>query len=226
MSTASKQIADMAQPEKAYFLQARPDIAELIPLQAHRILDIGCGFGGLGKFLVETRGSQVDGVERSREADQYLNTIYDHFVIGDVETAADQFAGRQYDCIVFADILEHLVDPWSTLRRYSQLLAPDGVIVASIPNVRNLILLLKLLIRGRWQYTTSGLLDRTHLRFFTKPEINELFQQAGLLIQRVEVNRDHYNGALRVLSWLPRLFAPDFTVCQFKVVARRPNRNL
>src|SRR5262249_40065500 len=138
------------------------------------------------------------------------------------ETSANRFAGEEFDCIVFADILEHLVDPWGTLASYCRFLSPEGVVVASIPNVRNIALLYDVMVRGRWQYADSGYLDRTHLRFFTGAEISELFAGAGLALQRIDVNRDRYSWVQRILIAIPTLLIPDLAVCQFKIVARRP----
>jgi len=207
---------------KEYFLQPRVDVAALVPPLAHRVLDLGCGFGALGKLLVATQGCDVHGVERNTEAEQYLKGIYTRYVIGDVETAVHECAAwhYHYDCIIFADLLEHLVDPWTALKVYSGLLAPTGVIVASIPNVRNLTVLFNLAVRGRWKYATSGLLDRTHLRFFTRAEIHHLFQEAGLAIDRIEVNRDRFPFPRSIATAIPGLFIPDLAVCQFLVVAR------
>lgn len=207
-------------PGKDYFLQTRVDVAEIVPPQANRVLDVGCGFGGLGKFLVDTRGCEVHGIERNPEAEQYLEATYAYYVIGDVEVAVEKFAGRQYDCIIFADVLEHLADPWTSLKAYSALLAPAGVVVASIPNVRNLAVLFNLAVRGRWQYRESGLLDRTHLRFFTRSEIQELFREAGLRIEQIKVSRDRFRLARRVATAIPTLLVPDLGVCQYRVVAR------
>lgn len=208
-------------PHATYFLQPREDVAALVPLTVRRVLDVGCGFGALGRFLVAERGCEVHGIERNPEADAYLAGAYARYVIGDVETSVEKFTGERFDCIVFADILEHLVDPWTTLTNYCTFLSPQGVVVASIPNVRNIALLLNLIVRGRWQYTDSGYLDRTHLRFFTRAEIEKLFDGAGLVIERIEVNRDRYRKIYRVLAAIPTLLIPDLAVCQFKILARR-----
>jgi 2-polyprenyl-3-methyl-5-hydroxy-6-metoxy-1,4-benzoquinol methylase len=208
-------------PDATYFLKIRRDIAMLVPFKARKVLDVGCGFGALGKLLVSERGCVVHGVEHNPKARQYLAEVYANYVIGDIESSVYKFADERYDCIIFADILEHLVDPLGTLKAYSALLAPQGAVVASIPNVRNLALLFDIIIRGRWQYKNSGLLDRSHLRFFTRAEIYKLFHEAGLIIERIEVNRDRYRWPQRILSLIPTLFMPDLAVCQFRVVARR-----
>jgi len=94
-------------------------------------------------------------------------------------------------------------------------------VVSSIPNVRNFALLYNLAIRGRWTYGDSGLLDRTHLRFFTRREIEDLFTAAGLAIEKITSNRDRYSPLQYLAAAIPTLLCPDLRVCQFVVRARR-----
>jgi 2-polyprenyl-3-methyl-5-hydroxy-6-metoxy-1,4-benzoquinol methylase len=129
-----------------------------------------------------------------------------------------------FDCIIFGDILEHLLDPWETLRRYRTLLDPAGVVIASIPNIGHISVILNL-IRGRWEYGERGLLDSTHLRFFTRRSMIELFQKADLEIVRWaanyrlgEVNRRHTRLATR----LAKGPLAALLTYQYLVVARTP----
>jgi 2-polyprenyl-3-methyl-5-hydroxy-6-metoxy-1,4-benzoquinol methylase len=192
----------------------------MIPADAHRVLDVGCGFGALGRHLVETRGCEMHGVEKSAAAAAHLRGNYARFEIGDAQDVWCKLTDQTYDCIVFADVLEHLIDPWTTLRNYATLLAPGGAVVSSIPNVRNVALLINVALRGRWRYTDHGLLDRTHLRFFTRREIELLFAQAGLSIEAWATNRERFSGLRRIVAALPVLMIPELGVCQFIVRAR------
>jgi 2-polyprenyl-3-methyl-5-hydroxy-6-metoxy-1,4-benzoquinol methylase len=121
---------------------------------------------------------------------------------------------------VFADVLEHLNDPWGTFARYLQWLKPGGYVVASIPNVRNIALLFNLIVRGRWRYEDSGLLDRTHLRFFTRREIIDLFSASGLQIELVGENRESLSLFRRIILAPLLLLIPDLGVCQYLIRAR------
>lgn len=208
-------------PTEPYYQQGRPDVAVLVPHSARSVLDVGCAFGALGRLLIDERDCVVQGIERNPCATEHLKNIYEHFVIGDVEEALPAFAGRRFDCIVFADILEHLVDPARVLRDARKLLAPDGCVVASIPNVRNLRVIYDLLVRGRWRYEDSGIMDRTHLRFFTRTELMNLFQGCGYRVDRIEVNKDRYRKQpKKAIAALLALAAPDLMVCQFRILAR------
>lgn len=213
--------SDHSKPESEYFSGQRADVADLVPRDCKRVLDVGCGFGGLGRTLLGRGISHVSGVEINPEAASELSGVYANHWIGDVEQVAIPSDVEPFDCIVFADVLEHLRDPWGTLKRYQQWLKPGGYVVASIPNVRNIALIYNLILRGRWRYEDSGLLDRTHLRFFTRGEIIDLFAGAGLDIELIRENREHLTGVRRILAAPLLTLIPDLGVCQYVLRARR-----
>jgi 2-polyprenyl-3-methyl-5-hydroxy-6-metoxy-1,4-benzoquinol methylase len=139
-------------------------------------------------------------------------------VTGDVEEGLP-FEPASFDCIIFADVLEHLVDPWRTLREAAELLSDDGVVVASVPNVQNLAVLWRL-ARGRWDYRERGILDRGHLRFFTLKTLCDLFAQAGLEVTRVE-HKYRRSVWRELLCFLTAGRARAFFTRQYLVVGRR-----
>jgi 2-polyprenyl-3-methyl-5-hydroxy-6-metoxy-1,4-benzoquinol methylase len=148
-----------------------------------RVLDVGCATGYIAARLT-ARGCSVTGFERdpiaSVAAEEHCETV----IVGDIESPEDRRAlPRDFDVVLLGDVLEHLVDPWETLRFVGGLLATSGVVVASIPNVAAWTVRLSLL-RGRFDYAEQGLLDRTHLRFFTRAAAHELVRGAGFAIER------------------------------------------
>lgn len=147
-----------------------------------RVLDVGCSTGYLGQALA-AQGCLVTGVEYEPEAAQMARSHLAEVVEADlnVTALADLFAGREFDVVVLGDILEHLLDPDSVLRSAVSLLAAGGAVVISIPNVAHGSLRLALL-QGRWDYRETGLLDHTHLRFFTRESVLRLVADAGLHI--------------------------------------------
>lgn len=204
-----------------YFEGSRSEIADMVPTACRRILDVGCGFGGLGRALKERGFTELFGVEINPESSKRLEGIYEQYWIGDVEALKLPSDLEGFDCIIFADILEHLNDPWSTLRSYLEHLKPDGAVIVSIPNVRNVGLLYRLIFQGKWEYEDFGLLDRTHLRFFTRASIEEMLQGAGLKVERWEVNRDNYSGMRKLVSGAAKLISQDMDVCQYLVLGRK-----
>jgi 2-polyprenyl-3-methyl-5-hydroxy-6-metoxy-1,4-benzoquinol methylase len=181
------------------YIGARPDIQKLISPDSRIILDVGCSTGTLGAAIKAKTGAQIIGIELSPEMAEDARTRIDKVFTGD---AADIFfQGKldeyMFDTIIFADVLEHMVDPWSVLKEAAKHLDPKGTIIASIPNIRHIDTIFNLVIRGRWPYRERGIHDRTHLRFFTKRNMKELFESAGLTMKIARtkyrfVDRSHY----------------------------------
>lgn len=147
-----------------------------------RVLEVGPGMGHVTKHLKAAR-CHVTCVERERTMAERANEHADQVVVGDIETDSIQrhIAGQQFDVVTFGDVLEHLNDPVSTLVLARAVLSPTGYVVASIPNVAHRSLRLSLLF-GEFNYGDAGLLDRTHLRFFTIRSIEQLMNEAGFSI--------------------------------------------
>jgi SAM-dependent methyltransferase len=197
-----------------YYTQERPEVAALVPPCCRRVLEVGCGEGLLGGLL-RRRGHRVTGLECVPEAAERARARLDLVVTSDVEAGSLPFEPSSFDAVVFADVLEHLVDPWRVLREASALLSPQGVVVASIPNVQNLDVIRRLLT-GRFEYCERGLLDRGHLRFFTLRSIHGLFAQAGLTIRHVGrvYRRTWWRGVAAALTagWARALFTRQYLV--------------
>jgi len=170
-----------------YYRQERRDVETLVPLEASRILDVGCGAGLLGERLLRRGAVEVVGVERCAAAAEEARGRLTRVLCGDVETMDLPFSEGRFDCIVLADVLEHLRDPLGVLKRLRAFLRDGGTVVASLPNVRFLPVLAGLL-EGNWTYADEGVLDRTHLRFFTRREMEKLFREADLEITGIAEN--------------------------------------
>jgi len=170
-----------ATPDPFYFGHVRPEVLALIPETARRVLDIGCGAGRLGEAIKQRQGANVSGIEFDARAAAAARQRLDQVWAGDVEQLDLKIPPGSFDAIVCADILEHLRDPVRLLRQSREWLAPGGSLIASIPNVRHHSVV-RSLLQGNWTYESAGLLDRTHLRFFTRREIEKLFYRAGFAI--------------------------------------------
>jgi 2-polyprenyl-3-methyl-5-hydroxy-6-metoxy-1,4-benzoquinol methylase len=146
-----------------------------------RVLDVGCATGYLAQALVE-RGCTVSGVEFDAEAAEEARPHLERLVIGDLEAMdlPEAFGDDRFDVVVFGDVLEHLKDPLPVLRGARKLLADGGSVVASIPNIAHGSVRLALLA-GRFDYQPLGLLDSTHIRFFTRSSVEDLFREAGMV---------------------------------------------
>lgn len=163
-----------------------------------RVLDVGCGFATTSA-RIQKLGNDVTGIEESAEACAVAATRLSRVVQGDLVHADP---GGAYDAIIFADVLEHLPWPVGVLKRYLQWLAPGGSVIISLPNVGLWSVRFAHLL-GRWEYEETGVLDRTHLRFFTRKSARWMIGAAGL-----EVAKTVYNpGLVRPLVPLAKKFA-------------------
>ncbi|HEV3001510.1 MAG TPA: class I SAM-dependent methyltransferase [Solirubrobacteraceae bacterium] len=173
----------------------REDVQALVPRSATRILDLGCASGALGGALKRRQGAEVVGIELDPEYARDAEERLDLVVCADVVAGLDEDLG-DFDCLVAADVLEHLVDPWDALRRAVGRLRPGGAVVVSLPNVRYWETFRELGWRGRWPRRGAGLFDATHLRWFALADMRELLEQAG--IEVVEVSGQlWFEGRLR-----------------------------
>jgi len=146
-----------------------------------RVLDVGCATGYLARALRE-QDCTVSGLEYDAQAAEEARPFLDTLLVGDVEELdlLEAFGDERFDVVVFGDVLEHLRDPLAVLRKARRLLAEGGSVVASIPNIAHGSVRLALMA-GRFEYQTLGLLDSTHLRFFTLGSIQTLFHDAGMV---------------------------------------------
>jgi len=212
-----------------YFRDPRPDIQALVEARGKCILDVGCAAGELGRAFKTAGASRVIGIEKFADAAALASAGLDAVYTGDIESYSPPLADGSLDYLIFGDVLEHTVDPWSVLTRYRRFLKDEGRVVASLPNMRYYAIPARLLF-NRWGYRDSGILDRTHLRFFTLPTIRAMFEQAGYRIERVAHRYRLFEDQSRIgrigafaNRWFCRLVAPfagkHFFTFQYVVVA-------
>lgn len=196
----------------------RSDIIRLVPQGTRRVLDIGCADGSLGKGL-QSLGMEVVGVDVNAQACKKAEGVLDKVFPVDIENSSLPFSAGYFDCILFADILEHLRNPQEVLKKYSFYLSDNGVVIGSIPNIRYYKIIIRLL-RGSWDYMDGGILDRSHLRFFTLINIKEMFQEAGFNIERIECNIVSARG-FRIWNFFMLNKLRDFLTYQYYIVAKK-----
>jgi ubiquinone/menaquinone biosynthesis C-methylase UbiE/glycosyltransferase involved in cell wall biosynthesis len=172
-----------------YYNRVNPDLLKLMPPDARVVVEVGCGAGALAEAYRRINPNvQYLGIEKVPEVahDASEKGRVDRVFVGDaaqVEPADLELPemDSSIDCLVFGDVLEHMVDPWTVLARLARWMCKGGQVLACIPNVQHYSILINLL-RGKWEYENEGLLDRTHLRFFTLEGTRDLFSQAGLQV--------------------------------------------
>jgi 2-polyprenyl-3-methyl-5-hydroxy-6-metoxy-1,4-benzoquinol methylase len=191
MTVSSSQYRELSEEyalkPQEYYEQSRPEMVEFVPKYCKRVLDVGCSAGGFGALLKEAiPGCEVWGAEPDPIASQLASSKLDHVIRSTFPPEDIEQLSHGFDAICFNDVLEHMISPEATLDACKRLLNSGGVVVASIPNILFFYQISEILIKQDWLYVDSGILDRTHLRFFTKKSIIRLFESSGYQIIRME----------------------------------------
>ena len=197
----------------------RDDLLLLVPLHVKNVLDVGCGSGILGAKL-RKKGIEVVGIEKDEQAYAQARGKINKAILADVEELDLSYPVGYFDCILFADILEHLRDPVSILMKYGKYLNDKGFVIASIPNVRYYKIILRLLFGGTWDYVDKGILDVTHIRFFTLVNMKELFIKAGYSVLCMQRNLVASRG-FRLLNFILFNSLKDFLTYQYYFKLRK-----
>jgi len=169
-----------------YFDGARADMVEKLPTNPKaRILEIGCGFGGTGELALKLgKCGEYYGVELSEDASRTAREKLTDVIAGNVEAIDLPWPEQHFDALIMSEVLEHLIEPWDVLERLFPLLRDGAIVMASSPNVSHYSVILELL-RGNWDLTDSGVMDRTHLRWFTPKTYADMFEQAGFSVHEI-----------------------------------------
>lgn len=194
-----------------------------IPEGTVRVLDVGCGGGANGRWLSE-HGFESFGLTHSLEEASTARRSYRGVVVADAERFFPCASGRPFDAVLFIDALEHFRDPWSVLASCRDNLGERGAVLAFIPNIGHLKARLAL-AAGSFRYTRTGLMDRTHLRFFDRRSVRELFTASGYRIESQEdiwtrAPAGRFPGAMRTLRRALLALWPSAFARHFLIVAR------
>jgi 2-polyprenyl-3-methyl-5-hydroxy-6-metoxy-1,4-benzoquinol methylase len=176
--------ADYSVKEQDYFSNIRTDIVSLIPSNPEqRILEVGAGTGNTLVYIKEKKlAKEVMGVElMSLSGSNQNHPLIDRFQVANIEQEDIKAEKEYFDVIICADVLEHLVDPWSALNKIETHLKKGGTLIVSMPNIREWKTLSKIIFKGDFRYVPEGgIMDRTHLRFFCRKNILELLTTPNL----------------------------------------------
>jgi 2-polyprenyl-3-methyl-5-hydroxy-6-metoxy-1,4-benzoquinol methylase len=212
---------EYSKKDSSYFSLPRTEILPFVPQDAKRVLDVGCSAGYFGEALkAERPDTEVWGVEPNREAANLAKERLDNVINGLFDVAMPELAGQTFDAVVFNDVLEHLPDPERVLRDIRQILRPNGFVVASIPNILHFYQIMEILLEQDWRYRESGILDNTHLRFFTRKSIERMFSECGYSIERIEGINPSYGLKYQAMNLLLLGRLRDWKYIQFAVCAR------
>lgn len=210
--------------QSRYFSDAKPAFLQLVDPRGLRVLDLGCGGGHNGEMLKRAGAREVVGVEQDPRAAAKARTRIDRVIEADLAALDPAMLGEEpFDAILASDVLEHLADAEDVLARAVTCLRPGGVVVLSLPNVASVFVFAQLLLKT-WPRRTSGIFDRTHVRWFGKRDMARLLRDAGLDVLRVEPYFTRYR-AIRYVSLALSLYVfRDYWARQFLLLAVKPGR--
>lgn len=204
-----------------YFGRLRTEMFPFVPEGVEHVLDIGCATGLFGEQLQQL-GARVTGVEINPQAARMAEAKLFQVYVGAIEDVVEVFSPESFDCIVMNDVLEHLADPWALVRQLNGLLTKNGCLIGSIPNVRHHSIIRQLLRDADWSYVDEGIMDRTHLRFFTSSTILKLFGGSGLVVEKIEgINETPVPWKLGLMARLMFSKPEEIKFVQFGFRARK-----
>lgn len=211
----------------SYYSGDRPDMLAYVSSNANKILDVGCGQGNFAAQLLNP-AREVWGIEPNAEAAQIASAKLHKVFDRKIEDCLDEIPDHYFDAIFFNDVLEHVIDPWNILKIIRAKLSPNGKVIASVPNFRYVTNLYNILMKKDWVYEDAGILDATHIRFFTKKSIERLFLQNNYQIIKLEgiCRTTSFKGFMlaSVINIFSLGYNQDIFFKQYVVVATKDNR--
>jgi SAM-dependent methyltransferase len=204
-----------------YYASDRSDFLGWVGGNHRRVLDIGCGAGSNGDWYRRHDAGEIIGVEIDQSSAERASFVFDRVICEPIETALQMLEGS-FDLIVCADVLEHLVDPWSVVRELADHATDDTILAISMPNIRFLPAIARITFGKGFAYEDHGIFDSTHLRFFTRQDVDRLLRRGGWVPQRWGAPRFARLGRVRRLAQRSTAGRSDeWLAGQIYVTARR-----
>lgn len=213
--------------DATYFRQVRVDLISLLPdNRSQKILEIGSGGGNTlveiksRSLASEVVGSDIFSLDNSNQR----NPLIDKFIIADLEKDDLELPLEYFDVILAGDVLEHLVDPWKVIENLTKFLKKGGIFIVSVPNLREIVTISKVLFLGDFNYNPEGgIMDKTHLRFFCKKNVRDLFNQTDYEVKLLKARLDiaEEKSIRKVFNRLTLHIFEDFLTAQYIIIAKK-----
>lgn len=203
-----------------YYDNVRHEMLKYLPQNVKTVVEVGCGDGAFAKVVKENTGAEVWGVEYMKEEAAKAGKVIDKAFAGPIEDNLHKLPEHYFEVAFFNDVLEHLTDPYKVLAEFRKKMSPGGIVISSIPNIRYHNALIPILVKKDFKYRDYGVMDRTHLRFFTGKSICRMFEEQGYeIILHEGINRS--KSLKPVLYNIPLLFTQmDIFYPQYATVAK------
>ena len=208
-----------------YFKNIRKELLNLIPQQNRNgsILEIGAGSGATMIYAKQNGyAKKIYGIELCKVDDSFQeNSEFESFLIGNIENMNLGYDEKSFDVILCGDVLEHLINPYEIVKKIKFFLKDDGVLIASLPNIRQIQMMIQIYLKGDFRYEEAGILDKTHLRFFCKKNMIELFENKGLQVEQIVSNSNLIGKTTKLLNKLTFNIFDEFLAAQYYLVVRK-----
>lgn len=211
---------EYANKPEEYYRADRTELLEFIPRDAKTILDVGCGGGNFGQLVKKEIDCVYWGIEPDEQSAEQARNKLDKVINATFSENLPEIENRFFDVICFNDVLEHLENPEDILNISRDKLTEKGIVVASIPNILYFPVVSEILIKQDWQYRDSGVLDNTHLRFFTKKSIIRMFENCGYEVINIVGINPIIMRKYKLLNFLLFNHLKDWKYLQFVIQAR------
>jgi 2-polyprenyl-3-methyl-5-hydroxy-6-metoxy-1,4-benzoquinol methylase len=206
--------------ENKYFLHTRPELIPFVPENIKTVLDVGCAAGAFGQSIKEKFKAVVWGIEPNATAAELAATKLDKVIHANFDSHLD-LGSQQFDAIFFNDVLEHLVDSHGALVQAKKYLTDGGSVIASIPNILHFEAIYPILRNRDWKYEEAGVMDKTHLRFFTRKSMIRLFEECGYQVDIIQGINPYSKKFLIYLNKFTFNYFEEFRYTQFAIRASR-----
>lgn len=212
--------ASLLNKPPGYYQSNREDMLQYVPPGTKTSLEFGCGCGGFSALVKDKFDAETWAVEINEEAAHEAEKILDKVINSDADESLEDIPENFFDCIILFDILEHLLDPSALLSTLKNKLSDKGVIIASIPNIRYYRAFVDLVIHGNWDYKDHGILDRTHLRFFTYKSIVKMLKLLDFEILLLEGIHPTSSRTFKILNLVLLNSINDIRYKHFAIVVK------
>jgi len=218
--------ADLFCKSESYYQNPREDMLRFIPAGVGKTLEFGCGEGSFSALLKDRFNAETWAVEINDTCAQIAATKLHRVINKDAHASLQDLPNGYFDCIICFDFLEHLADPYTLLTSLKSKLTRDGVIISSIPNIRYYTVFRDYVVHGNWDYRDQGVMDRTHLRFFTYKSIVKMFELLDFELLRIEGAHPTSSRSCRILRWLTFNVLSDIRHKHFITIVKAGSRHL
>ncbi len=176
----------MGRKKRSYFEAERPEVLNLIPNTVSKTIEFGCGNGNFSKSIKDNFETESWGVDIDEASAKNATLLLDNVIQGEAMQVLKKLPKNYFDCVICNDFLEHIVNPTEFLVALRPYLTNSALLICSLPNVRHWKNLGELLFDKDWRYREEGILDSTHLRFFTKKSMLRMLDDSGLKIEEIK----------------------------------------